>query len=176
MKFPSESPANTTPPAVDSAPPFGGLKYGNSHFISPVNGSSAFNDPDSFCAGSGTYTLPTKSCPARNGCSCPVYTSHSVEVATYNCPRTGSNDGEYQFVIPIAPGHVSTPFASGVIAGSTTGFPSAPISFAHVTFPNGFADKNFPFVRSSTYRNPFRFAWISSFLGCPSHCASTSTG
>ena len=51
MKLPSESPAKTSPPAVESAPPLGLLKYLNSHFSAPVIGSSALSAPLGLIAG-----------------------------------------------------------------------------------------------------------------------------
>src|ERR1700730_8264352 len=82
MKLPSDSPAKTTPPAVESPPPLGLLKYLNSHFSVPVRGSRALSEPEGLLIGSGTYTLPRKSCPARYGWGALVKISHSVEVAT----------------------------------------------------------------------------------------------
>jgi hypothetical protein len=54
MKLPSDSPAKTTLPAVESAPALGLLKYLNSHFSAPVSGSSALSEPDGRSLGSGT--------------------------------------------------------------------------------------------------------------------------
>src|SRR3984893_19346275 len=82
MKLPSDSPAKTTPPAVDSAPPFGLLKYLNSHFSIPVKGSRALSAPEGLLIGSGTYTLPRKSCPARYGWGGPGEKIHLGGVAT----------------------------------------------------------------------------------------------
>src|SRR6516165_8602613 len=45
MKFPSESPLNTSPPAVDKTPDQLGDTWLNSHFRSPVSGSIARSAP-----------------------------------------------------------------------------------------------------------------------------------
>src|SRR6266478_7448848 len=146
MKLPSESPAKTRPPAVDSVPPLGLLKYLNSHFSTPVKGSRALSMPEGLSIGSGTSTLPMKSCPMRYDCAAPVKMSHSVEVATYSSFVPGLYDGENQLVSPIAPGQTWVPVRLGVAASFTMGLPSGSIPLAQVTRPYALAERNFPSV------------------------------
>src|SRR5208337_1250063 len=59
MKFPSASPVNTRPPAVDSTPDHVGDVCSNFHLISPVAGSIALRNPRYGSASSdGKYALP----------------------------------------------------------------------------------------------------------------------
>ena len=55
-KLPSGLPLKTSPPAVESTPAHGGECSGNSHFSSPVNGSSALMDPCGSAAWNAAYT------------------------------------------------------------------------------------------------------------------------
>src|ERR1051326_1877093 len=82
IKLPSESPANTNPPAVESVPPFGDEKYLNCHCSCPVKGSMASRAPEGLSPGFAAYTLPMKSRPARYFCGVPVNMSHRSEEHT----------------------------------------------------------------------------------------------
>ena len=86
----------------------------------------------------------------------------------------GLYDGEYQLVAPWLFGITSVP--SGVGCSTLLGRPFASHPSTQFTLVNGLPCRNCPFVRSSTYQKPLRFAHSISLRGCPCHGMSTSTG
>src|SRR5215831_21374230 len=99
----------------------------------------------------GTWVTLSKGFSLLNrGLPASKYMEAAFAVGTKNSLLTGSNEGGHQFVAPPAAGHTKVPRRLGWAPERTTGRPSESIESAQVCFANGFANRNFPVLLSST--------------------------
>src|SRR5437016_1434229 len=147
--FPSSSPENTTPPALETAPahmlPIPVIGY--SHTRLPVFGSSARRNtwPPSSVA-----PPPEKFFIGTGFCAELVYMPHCSSVITYRSPVPGLYVWLIQLVAPFTLGQTQLPWGVGSFPGTTIGRPLASMPVAQVTLSISLVPRrNSPVTRSS---------------------------
>src|SRR5690349_1537171 len=147
--FPSSSPANTTPPAFETAPahmlPIPVMGYSQAR--SPVFGSIARRrtwPPSSVAPPPAKFLFGTGFCDEL------VYMPHCSSVITYSSPVPGLYVWLIQLVAPFTLGQTQFPAGVGSVPGTLIGRPFASIPLAQVTLSMSLvARRNSPVARSS---------------------------
>src|SRR5947207_15284801 len=122
--LPSSSPANTTPPALETAPahmlPIPVMGYSQTR--SPVFGLSARK---STWPPSSVAPPPEKFFIGTGFCAELVYMPHCSSVMTYSSPVPGLYVSLIQLVAPFTLGHTQLPWGVGSLPRTTMGRPLA---------------------------------------------------